>query len=270
MAYAGTGANSAIRRLLHIAVSDVNDDVRRSAVTSLGFILCRSPAQVPRVVQLLSESYNPHVRYGATLALGVACAGTGLLEAIEILEPLKKDPVDFVRQGACIALAMILIQQNSTLNPKADEARKLFEKIIGDKHEDPMSKFGASLAQGLIDAGGRNVTISSMSRNGNISMPAVVGLSLFTQFWYWFPMAHAVVLAFTPTGVIGVNRDLKVGVLGHMYLTFANIFRRADAQVRVYLERSSVRLCLRPGDQGAGEGQGGDGQDGRPFDDGKG
>ncbi|KAK9900186.1 26S proteasome regulatory complex, non-ATPase subcomplex, Rpn2/Psmd1 subunit [Cystobasidium minutum MCA 4210] len=210
MAYAGTGANSAIRRLLHVAVSDVNDDVRRAAVTSLGFILFRSPAQVPRVVQLLSESYNPHVRYGATIALSISCAGTGLREAIEILEPLTKDPVDFVRQGSCIALAMILIQQNATLNPKVDEARKLFEKIISDKHEDPMAKFGASLSQGLIDAGGRNVTISLMSRNGNMSMPAVVGLALFTQFWYWFPMAHAAVLAFSPTAIIGVNSELKL------------------------------------------------------------
>lgn len=210
MAYAGTGANSAIRRLLHVAVSDVNDDVRRAAVTSLGFILFRSPAQVPRVVQLLSESYNPHVRYGATIALGISCAGTGLLEAIEILEPLTKDPVDFVRQGACIALAMTLIQQNATLNPKVSDARKLFEKIIGDKHEDPMAKFGASLSQGLIDAGGRNSTISLVSRNGNMSMPAVVGLALFTQFWYWFPLAHCAVLAFTPTAIIGVNKDLKI------------------------------------------------------------
>ncbi|KAK7090850.1 26S proteasome non-ATPase regulatory subunit 1-like [Littorina saxatilis] len=41
MAYAGSGNNQAIRRLLHVAVSDVNDDVRRVAVTSLGFLLFR-------------------------------------------------------------------------------------------------------------------------------------------------------------------------------------------------------------------------------------
>jgi 26S proteasome regulatory subunit N2 len=79
MAYSGTGNNKAIRRLLHVAVSDVNDDVRRAAVTSLGFVLLRNPKQVPRIVQLLAESYNPHVRYGATLALGISCAGTGYL-----------------------------------------------------------------------------------------------------------------------------------------------------------------------------------------------
>lgn len=78
MAYCGTGNNKAIRQLLHMAVSDVNDDVRRASVTALGFILFRTPEQVPRLVQLLSESYNPHVRYGATFALGIACAGTGM------------------------------------------------------------------------------------------------------------------------------------------------------------------------------------------------
>lgn len=78
MAYAGTGNNKAMRKLLHVAVSDVNNDVRRAAVQSLGFLLFRTPEQVPSVVSLLSESYNPHVRCGAAMALGIACAGTGL------------------------------------------------------------------------------------------------------------------------------------------------------------------------------------------------
>lgn len=210
LAYAGTGNNKAIRRLLHVAVSDVNDDVRRAAVTSLGFLLFRNPTQVPRIVQLLSESYNPHVRYGSTLALGIACAGTGLDEAIDLLEPMTKDPVDFVRQGACISLAMIFIQQNETLNPRVSSARKNFEKIISDKHEDAMAKFGATLAQGIIDAGGRNVTISLQNRGGSSNMPAIVGMALFCQFWYWFPLAHFASLAFTPTAVIGLNRDLNI------------------------------------------------------------
>nr|CDI55816.1 probable RPN2-26S proteasome regulatory subunit [Melanopsichium pennsylvanicum 4] len=210
LAYAGTANNKAIRRLLHIAVSDVSDDVRRAAVTSLGFLLFRNPTQVPRIVQLLSESYNPHVRYGSTLALGIACAGTGLDEAVDLLEPMTKDPVDFVRQGACIALSMIFIQQNESLNPRVTSARKSFDKIISDKHEDAMAKFGAALAQGLIDAGGRNVTISLQSRGGNANMPAIVGMALFTQFWYWFPLAHFSALAFTPTALIGLNRELRV------------------------------------------------------------
>ena len=89
---------------------------------------------------------------------------------------MTKDPVDFVRQGAFISLAMILIQQNDAMNPKVysesvttkivvmycvdslfslkvSSTRKLYEKIINDKHEDAMAKFGAVLGQGVIDAG---------------------------------------------------------------------------------------------------------------------
>ncbi|KAL8279340.1 hypothetical protein RQP46_008152 [Phenoliferia psychrophenolica] len=210
LAYAGTSNNKAIRKLLHVAVSDVNDDVRRAAVTSLGFILFRNPTQVPRIVQLLSESYNPNVRYGAALALGISCAGTGLGDAVALLEPLTKDPVDFVRQGACISLAMVLIQQNETSNPKVGAVRAIFAKMVGDKHEDAMAKFGAALSQGILDAGGRNVSISLGNKSGSPNMPAVVGMVLFTQFWYWFPLAHLLSLAFTPTAIIGVNKDLKI------------------------------------------------------------
>lgn len=42
-------------------------------------------------------SYNPHVRYGAALCLGIACAGKGHAETIQILTPMLKDTVDFVR-----------------------------------------------------------------------------------------------------------------------------------------------------------------------------
>lgn len=62
MAYRGTGNNGAVQQLLHFAVSDVSDDVRRAAVLCLGFVLMGNPEQCPKIVSLLAESYNPHVR----------------------------------------------------------------------------------------------------------------------------------------------------------------------------------------------------------------
>ena len=162
------------------------------------------------MVELLAESYNPHVRYGATLALGISCAGTGLPEAINMLEPLTTDRTEFVRQGAMLALSMILMQHNEQMSPKVAKFRKLFEKVVSDKHEDPLCKFGAIIAQGIIDAGGRNVTISLKSRAGTPKMSAIVGLLIFTQFWYWYPLVNMISLAFTPTAVIGLNKDLKM------------------------------------------------------------
>lgn len=52
LAYCGTGNNKAIQQLLHIAVSDVNDDVRRAAVTNLGFIMIRNQEQVLIIIIL--------------------------------------------------------------------------------------------------------------------------------------------------------------------------------------------------------------------------
>ena len=117
-------------------------------------------------------------------------------------------------------------------------------KAASDKHEPNITKFGALLAQGIIDAGmlgltvflvlrplwshpynpapygptpitpppagGRNVTISLQSRTGHTNMAAVVGLLVFTQFWYWYPLCHFLSLAFVPTALVALNKDLKV------------------------------------------------------------
>ncbi|GFY81595.1 26S proteasome regulatory complex, non-ATPase subcomplex, Rpn2/Psmd1 subunit [Actinidia rufa] len=177
LAYRGTANNKAIRQLLHFAVSDVSDNVRRTVVLALGFVLYSEPEQTPCIVSLLSESYNPHVRYGAALAVGISCAGTGLSEAISLMEPLTSDDVDFVRQGALIAMAMVMVQIRETSDSRVGAFRRQLEKIILDKHEDTMSKMGAILASGILDAGERNVTIN---------------------------------LAFSPAAFIGLNYDLKV------------------------------------------------------------
>lgn len=184
-------------------------------------------------MSLLAESYNPHVRYGAAMALGIACAGTGLREAIALLEPMAKfDPVNFVRQGALVSLfivppktlelkfsfrffpqiasAMILIQHTDQTCPKVTFFRQLYSQVISSKHEDTMAKFGAILAQGIIDGGGRNVTLGLQSRTGHTNLQAVVGTLVFTQYWYWFPLAHCLSLAFTPTCIISLNSDLKM------------------------------------------------------------
>jgi len=210
MAYCGTGDNNAIRKLLHAAVSDTNDDVRRWAVTSLGFVLFKNPEQVPSLVSLLSESYNPHVRYGAAMAVGIGCAGTALKEAIAILDPLLEDSVAFVRQGALIATSMLLMQQTKVTYPKSADFREKIFKIIADRHEDLMTKYGAIIAMGIMDAGGRNVTISLQTRTGNANMTAAVGLLVFQNYWFWYPLTNFISLAFTLTCAIVLNKDLKM------------------------------------------------------------
>jgi 26S proteasome regulatory subunit N2 len=209
LAYVGTGNNNAVAKLLHVAVSDVNDDVRRAAVHCLGLVLCNVPSSVPRIVGLLAESFNAHVRYGAALAVGTACAATGMKEALALLEPLCKDRVDFVRQAAFIGMAMVLIQHNEVKEPKVKTVRKMFVDALSLKG-DTMTKFGAILASGIMDAGGRNVTISLLSSAGHKKMAAIVGMVMFPQFWFWYPYVHFISLSFTPTAVIALNKDVKI------------------------------------------------------------
>jgi hypothetical protein len=162
LGYCGTGNNAALRQLLHVAVSDVSDDVRRAAVTNIGFVLCRSPAEVPVVVSQLAESYNAHVRYGATMALGLACAGTGMPEAVGVLEPMLADTTDFVRQGALLALGLVLQEESEAHLPKAKAIRDKLLALSTDKHQSTMTKMGAIMALGIMDAGGRNAVVSLM------------------------------------------------------------------------------------------------------------
>ena len=72
-----------------------------------------------------------------------------------------------------------------------------------------MTRMGAIMAAGLLDAGGRNMAISCRTRSGHYRRGAVVGLALFTQYWYWHPLAYCVSLALQPTAVIGVDATLR-------------------------------------------------------------
>ncbi|GFZ01991.1 26S proteasome regulatory complex, non-ATPase subcomplex, Rpn2/Psmd1 subunit [Actinidia rufa] len=55
--------------------------------------------ETPRIVSLLSESYNPHVRYGAALAVGISCA------------------------GALIAMTMVMVQINEASDSRVGAFR---------------------------------------------------------------------------------------------------------------------------------------------------
>jgi 26S proteasome regulatory subunit N2 len=137
---------------------------------------------------------------------------------------MTNDPVDFVRQGAYTSLAMVLVQQTEAQSPKVAAIRELFAKVVADKREDPMARFGASLAQGIIDAGGRNMTLSLGSKAGTLNMNAIIGVTLFTQYWYWFPLAHFLGIAFTPTVVVAVDAKMRIPKLEFTCLGKPSLF----------------------------------------------
>jgi 26S proteasome regulatory subunit N2 len=205
LAYRGSGNNGAIQKLLHFAVSDVSDDVRRAAVMNLGFVLAAAPEQCPRIVALLAESYNPHVRYGAAMAVGIAAAGTGLRDAISLLEPMLRDSVDFVQQGALVAMSLVMMEQPES---RQKALRDRISSLHGNRGAETMARMGAIMAAGILDAGGRNATIGMRSNSGTFRRTSVIGMALFVQYWYWHPMSYTISLALAPTALIGVDTTL--------------------------------------------------------------
>lgn len=210
LAYCGTGSEFALEKLLSSCVNELSDDNKRAAVFSLGLVMCRNVQQIPQIFNLLCDSYNPHVRYAAALTLGIICCGTGSNKLITTLDVLTNDSVDFVRQAAYIGLGMLITQQNEQQCEKLVSVRQKLIKASTDKHEHITTRFGAILGIGLADAGGRNVVASLFSRTGEIRSKAVIGFTLFYQFWYWFPLVHCVSLTFYPTCLIGIDKELRM------------------------------------------------------------
>ena len=107
-------------------------------------------------------------------------------------------------------MAMVLMQQSEARIPKVKAFRAKLASIVSDKHQSTMTKMGAIMASGIMEAGGRNVTITMQSRAGFTKMSSVVGLAVWCQYWYWYPLMHFLPLAFTPTTHIGLNKDFKM------------------------------------------------------------
>ncbi|EKG06285.1 proteasome regulatory non-ATPase subunit 2, putative [Trypanosoma cruzi] len=209
LGYAGAENTKVLERLLSVAVKDTSDDVRRNATTMIGFLTIKDPALCLELTRVLVDSYNPHIRYGVGMALAVAAAGTGDSSVIEVLWTLKDDLVDFVRQGAYIALAIVMVQLTEAEEPRVKELREIFSKKIAGRKEDMCSKFGSIIATGLLDAGGRNCTFS-LHRQRHRLDKAVAGMFVFLQHWYWFPYLLMITLAMRPTCLIGLNDNLDV------------------------------------------------------------
>ena len=63
---------------------------------------------------------------------------------------------------------MVFVQVTEAQEPKVATIKKLYNKMIEDRHEDILSRMGAIIAMGIINAGGRNCSISLTTRDGDL------------------------------------------------------------------------------------------------------
>lgn len=205
-AYFKTSNPTVVRKLLKLS-NDISNEVKRSAILALGFVLYQDEKLIS-VIKMLLYSYNPYIRYGCIMSLAIGCKNTK--EAIDLIWPSLTDGVDFVRQGAYIALALLLQVATNLSEPKLADFRKSIEEVLSKQHGDQMTKLGAIMAIGLLDIGGRNMSLSLTTRSGMPKLEAISGLLIFTQYWNWFPYINFIGLSISPSMLIGVTAKLKV------------------------------------------------------------
>lgn len=71
MAFMNTADNEVLNILLQIAATDLSNDVRRSAVLGITFVLLSSRNKAITLLTMLSNSYNEYVRHAVALSLGI-------------------------------------------------------------------------------------------------------------------------------------------------------------------------------------------------------
>jgi 26S proteasome regulatory subunit N2 len=71
-------------------------------------------------------------------------------------------------------------------------------------------RLGVLMATGILDAGGRNANVNLISQFGYPKLGACAGMAVFLHFWYWFPCVHFFALTLAPSGLIGVNKNLRI------------------------------------------------------------
>jgi 26S proteasome regulatory subunit N2 len=106
--------------------------------------------------------------------------------------------------------ALVLQQTSEARSPSVKKFKDLIQTVVNDKFQSVLAKSGAILAAGILDAGGGNVVVSMQSRAGFMKMGGAVGIMMFLQHWYWYPLQPFLSLAFSPTMLIGLNKDFNM------------------------------------------------------------
>merc|ERR1712179_573346 len=92
---------------------------------------------------------------------------------------------------------------------RLEEADAIIESLCQD--QDPLLRRSGMYSIAMAYCGtGSNKAIRKLLHS---NMLAVVGMLVFTQYWSWFPLAHFLGLAFTPSCLIALNQNLDMPVI---------------------------------------------------------
>ncbi|GIQ80179.1 hypothetical protein KIPB_000937, partial [Kipferlia bialata] len=139
LAFAGSGDLDQLRLLLRLGMNDSDDNVRRAAFIGVALLLA-DPEETVKALALSTRSYSPHIRSGAALGIGLACAGTGNRRALTLLRDLEGSLESYVVQSSLMAQALVLQLQPSPELPEDEKEAEEEEEKKGKKGKNGKKK----------------------------------------------------------------------------------------------------------------------------------
>lgn len=109
--------------------------------------------------------------------------------------------------------------------PRVEKLKKLIDEIIKNKTKNHLVKFGAVIAQGILEAGGRNQVVTLASSQGFPRLQSCIGVLVFSQFWYFYPRIHFLSLALQPQAIIGVTHKTQSSSSNEEFLRIPKSFK---------------------------------------------
>ena len=86
------------------------------------------------------------------------------------------------------------------------------------------------------------------SASGFFRRTSCVGMMLFLQYWYWYPLSYCLSLALQPSALIGLNADLKLPKMQvRLSSSFPTALMQLWKQSRGWVESilPLLQLCFR-------------------------
>lgn len=111
------------------------------------------------------------------------------------------------------------------------EVEKNPKKLINQNSQNIKSfnRMGAIMATGIVDAGGRNARVQLLTSGGRLRKNTAVGLAMFVQYWYWYPLSYFFGVALSPAALIAVEpKELKVPKIELSCECRASLFRHPE------------------------------------------
>lgn len=184
LAFTGSFNRKVTEKILECISKDLDDNVKKTLVIGLGFVFFSKFFLLENIINQFTNHFNPFIRYGACFAIGISSFYNNSYKAIELLEKLSTDKIDFVRQGSFIALGLCTFRDQNQV--RKNKVQLFFEKKLLDKTHTELSRFGVILGYSLTQINiNKNTKINS---NGYAEKAKdITALFLFIQHWYWLP-----------------------------------------------------------------------------------